>query len=93
MRLGQHPHAEQDDEHRRDERTEREARHRDAVRAGHVERPGLRRQVRSAPPFDRVTNVAPAARAPRAISSVSSVLPEYDTANASVRGPTNAGVR
>ena len=32
-------------------------------------------------------------RAPCAIDSVSSVSPEYDTANTSVPGPTNAGVR
>ncbi len=46
-----------------------------------------------APPLDTVMSRAPAERAPRAISSVSSVSPEYDTANARVRGPTNAGVR
>src|SRR4051812_3687003 len=36
---------------------------------------------------------APASIAPRVIDTVSSVSPEYDSANASVPGPTNAGVR
>ncbi len=36
---------------------------------------------------------APVANAPRAISRVSSVSPEYDNANARVRSPMNAGVR
>ncbi len=47
----------------------------------------------SSPPLEMATRRAPAASAPRAISTVSSVSPEYERANASVRGPTNAGVR
>ena len=47
----------------------------------------------SSPPFEIATSVAPAASAPRAISTVSSVSPEYDSANARVRSFTNAGVR
>jgi hypothetical protein len=40
-----------------------------------------------------VTRCAPASSAPSAIESVSSVLPEYETANTRVRGPTKPGVR
>src|SRR5690348_6903118 len=39
------------------------------------------------------TTWAPACNAPAVIDSVSSVSPEYDNANTSVCGPTNAGVR
>ena len=45
----------------------------------------------SAPPPVTATTCAPASRHPGAIDSVSSVSPEYDSANTSVRGPTNAG--
>ena len=47
----------------------------------------------SAPPLEIVTTVPPASSAPCVIESVSSVLPEYETAKTSVCGPTNAGVR
>ncbi len=50
-------------------------------------------RVASSPPPVTVTTVAPASSAPRAIDTVSSVLPEYESANASVPGPTNRGVR
>src|SRR5690348_8783803 len=47
----------------------------------------------SAPPRETATSFAPLPTALVAMETVSSVSPEYDTANASVRGPTNAGVR
>ena len=34
--------------------------------------------------------LAPASKAPRVIDTVSSVLPEYESANTKVRGPMNA---
>ena len=94
VRLGQHPHPEEHDHQRRHQRAEREARDRDVVGARDVQRrhaPAAR--AASCPPREMATSRAPAPSAPRAISTVSSVSPEYDTANASVRGPTNAGVR
>src|SRR6478672_2555920 len=47
----------------------------------------------SAPPRPTATTCAPAWRAPAAIDRVSSVSPEYDSANTRLCGPTNAGVR
>ena len=70
VRLGQHAHPEQHDEQRRHQRAEREPRHEDVVGARHVQRRRLARRV--APARHRceiATSVAPAASAPRAIST------------------------
>ena len=64
------------------------------VGARDVERALLTRELRRARRRDAIaTTVAPAVERAAAISSVSSVSPEYETAKASVRGPTKAGVR
>ena len=47
----------------------------------------------TAPPPAIATTWAPASSAPVVIETVSSVPPEYETANTNVCGPTNAGVR
>jgi len=45
------------------------------------------------PPHEMATICAPCSAALRVMESVSSVPPEYDMANASVSGPTKAGMR
>src|SRR5689334_802649 len=49
--------------------------------------------VASVPRLPTATTWAPARCAPAAIDSVSSVSPEYESANTRLCGPTNAGVR
>ena len=60
---------------------------------GRCSAPASRATSARRPPHEIATSCAPRSTALDAIDTVSSVSPEYDTAIASVSGPTNAGVR
>ena len=93
VRAGREPGAEQRDEQRR-ERARRSRRAAGTLPGtGDAARRRRRATPARSPPHEIATSCAPRSTALDAIETVSSVLPEYDTAIASVSGPTNAGVR
>ena len=93
VRAGREPHAEERDDNRRDERADRGTRQ-ESLGARQVQRAGVGRELGERPAAARSRRAARrSATALDAMDSVSSVSPEYETANASVSGPTNAGVR